>query len=173
MVFVKTKPVSIPPRPPPTPGGDWHLWRPQGIAQRVAGGIDSGRIFQRRFHLGFHLGMAPLGSRLVPFICVAGVTGRHQIRDAITSASTSGERMIQFQGHSKLITIGTDMVELLDDAAAHFPPPQRTVLILHALGFRVLQQLSINFHPFHLNPGDGQEPLIALCPCQNVVNAAS
>src|SRR3989441_3565826 len=110
--------------------------------------------------------------RLVAFSLVAGVTTEHQVTHALAAPTALGPEVIQLEGSVPLSTIGTPIVEFLEQICPDLPSGQGPPLVVEPGDFRVLHQLRIKFDPFHLDPPEWGEPSTPVAPGQYVADAA-
>jgi hypothetical protein len=144
------EPGAIPPGSPACPPAYRQSEYAQGLDQLVPGGIDGGSISEWSFGPRFYLRVAELRGRLIPFRLIARMTGQRQVGDPPGAAPAPRPDVIKLKRHLGLATVGAAVRVLDEQVGTHFPSGKLTVLVLHALDFRVLQQLRVEAHALDL-----------------------
>ena len=130
MRLLDTRAGAVPARSPSAPGTDGQTQCLQGLHHLVPGRVDRRGIPERALGHCFHLGVAKLGSGLVPFGLVTAATTERQVADAARAIPAARSQVIQLKWPVLLPTIDAAIFVLEEQVGPDFPSRKRSLLIL-------------------------------------------
>ncbi len=170
MRFGEVAARPVPARASPAPAANGYPQFLKLAHQREARRVDGGGIPERGFGLRLHLRVAELGRRPVPFGAVAVMAGQHEVGHPVGAASAAGQLVVELKGHVPLPAVHAAVLVFFQQIGPRFPAGTLTPLVLQTADLRVLQQLRIEFHPFHLDALERYPPAKAPRPTQHVAD---
>lgn len=116
--------------------------------------------------------MPKLFGGLVPFRLIAGVTGQHEVGDAVASSPAPREQMVNLEALARLTAVGAAMLPFGEQVLAHFHPFPRALLIGQPHQHWISEQGCVELHQLQIERTNGTPAPKALDPGQHIGEAA-